>query len=129
MARRKRNKKKHSAGFIFPTPLASILMLITLLSLGYLWLNARCEAAGKRIKMLEQERVELRNRVLNEELKWTDMKSLRNLQSALNRHQIVMTWPSEDRVIRVPRPNRSLERDQPAQAEEYAKVTGTYMNE
>ncbi len=126
--RKRRNNRKKSAGFIIPKPLLSVLALATLLSLSYLWMMGRCEAAGQRIKTLEQRRTDLHSRVLNEEYKWANMRSPRNMEAALRRHNLVMTWPSENRVVRRAAP------EWPAGHEEferiaYAQYGGTHMND
>jgi hypothetical protein len=100
--RRKKNKKLDSAGFIFPTPLAAILLMVAILSLSYLWICSRCDALGKRIGVLEKEVVLVRERRFNEECKWAKMKTPRNIEAKLRRHGLVMTWPSQDRVVHIP---------------------------
>lgn len=104
MRRRKKNKKKQAQGFIFPVPLALFLVLVTLLSMSYLWMNGRCEAAGKRIQALERTRRDAHQRLLGEESKWANLKNLRNVERALKKHQIVMRWPVDGQVVRVARP-------------------------
>ena len=87
MARRKKNRKKDSEGFIFPAPFAAILGAVALVSLGYLWLCGRCEAMGAQIKMLENRKVEAHKRVINEEYKWSNMKSPGNILALLQQLQ------------------------------------------
>lgn len=127
MTRRRRKNKKKSAGFIIPKPLLSILALATILSLSYLWMMGRCEAAGQRIKALEGQRNDLRNRVLNEESEWARLRSPRNMEAALRRHNLVMTWPSEDRVVR--RTTPAWPGGETAEPVEYAQYGGTHMND
>jgi len=101
MSKRKRkSRRQHSrrGGFVFPTPLAVILLTLAGLALSYLWLCGRCEAAGRRIKQYEATRTELRKRRMNEEFKWANMKSPRNIEAALRRHHLVMDWPSRSRL-------------------------------
>ncbi len=127
MKRRRRRNRKKSAGFIIPKPLLSALAMATILSLSYLWMMGRCEAAGQRIKAMEQKRNELRNMVLNEESRWAAMRSPRNMEEALRRHGLVMTWPSEDRVVR--RSSPSLPGGVTEERLEYAQYGGTLMND
>ena len=101
MARRKKNRKKDSRGFVFPAPFAAILGAAALLSIGYLWLCGRCEAMGAQIKMLENRKVEVHNRALNEEYKWSNMKSPGNILALLRRYNLSMDYPDESRVVRL----------------------------
>ncbi len=100
--RRKENKKRKNDGFIFPVPFASILFLVGLLALAYLWVCGQSEALGKRIKILEVQKTEIRERRYNEECKWAYLKSPRNIERALRRYGLVMTWPDKDRVVELP---------------------------
>lgn len=102
MRRRRQNRKKASAGFIFPTPLATILVMAAGLSLGYLWLCGRCEALGKRITVLEEQRAVVHKRRLLEEYKWHNMKSWPKIELALARHGLAMDWPEANRVVVIP---------------------------
>ena len=101
MARRNKNRKKQAAGFIFPMPFALALTLAAGLALSYLWLCGRCESLGVQIKALEAKKADLHNRVINEEYKWSNLKSPRNIELFLQQHNLVMTWPDESRIVRV----------------------------
>ena len=104
-------------GFIFPAPFAGIVSLIAMLGLGYVWLGCRCEDVGREIKKLEIAREALNKKYLNEEYRWTRMKSPRNLEEALERHGIVMCWPVGRQLVRLRDPGviedslREVERD------------------
>ncbi len=97
----RKNCKKNQGKNVFPAPLAAILSLVTVLSLSYLWLCGQCDAAGRRIKELEKQRVETRKRRFNEEYKWHNMKSQENLERALAMHGLKMTWPEKRRSVHV----------------------------
>jgi hypothetical protein len=101
MVRHKKNRKKDSEGFIFPAPFAAILGAVALVSLGYLWFCGRCEALGAQIKMLENRKVEAHKRVINEEYKWSNMKSPGNILALLQHYNLVMNYPDESRVVRL----------------------------
>ena len=105
------NRKKEKSGSLFPAPLAGLLILAALLSLSYLWLCGRCEALGRDIQKLEDQRSELRRRVVNEEYKWSNLNSLAQIRQALARFDIEMGWPDERRVIRLARPLDAAELD------------------
>ncbi|MBN1268682.1 MAG: hypothetical protein JXB04_03770 [Kiritimatiellae bacterium] len=101
-ARRTRNRKKHAAGFIFPPSVVSVLVIAGALSLGYLALCSRCEALGKRIKLLEDTRARVQKERVNKEYNWHAIRSWPNLEKILARHGLVMDWPDKERTVEVP---------------------------
>ncbi len=104
MAKRKNKKQdERSAGFAFPVPLAVVLTLAAVLSLAYLWMDSRTAALRVRIQALEKQKKEIENRVINEQIKWSNMTSLPSIQRALQQHGVVMTWPQESRIVRIRR--------------------------
>ena len=129
MARHKKNRKKDSEGFIFPAPFAAILGAVAVISLGYLWLCGRCDSLGKQIKGLEEKKVEIHKRVINEEYKWSNMKSPGNIEQILQKHHLVMTWPGPERVVRLCSKPETLKPAQVVQRREYAQHTGVVMND
>ncbi len=98
-ARRKRNRKKRVDGYLFPVPFASLLVVAGVAALAYLWMISRCEAIGAEIKVLERADAELTERYLNEELKWTRMRSPQNLERILARNGVKMDWPTGRQVV------------------------------
>ena len=76
MARRKR-KNKRLNNSSFPVPFAGVVVLVSVLGLSYVWLVGQCEAIGKDLKSLEKEQSALEKKYLNEEYRWTRMKSIR----------------------------------------------------
>jgi|GEM_PF-1398231 len=123
MKRRKQNRKKNSGGFFFPAPLALVLFLVTSGVIALIWMSTRCEVTGERIQALERQKVELRQRMLNEEFKWTNTRTLPNVQAALRKHGLRMDWPTSDRVVVLTR--RALpERPVGAAYVEYAQYGG-----
>jgi len=97
----RRNRKKRLHGFVVPAPYAGAVVAGMLLALSYVWLGCRCDSLGKDIKSLEFERTEFKKQLLNEESRWTKMKSPGNLEMALAKRGIIMTWPRQDQVIRL----------------------------
>lgn len=97
--RRKRNRKKRVDGYLFPVPFASLLVVAGVAALAYLWMISRCEAIGAEIKVLEAEAAGLEERFLNEELKWTRMRSPQNLERILVRNGVKMGYPGGSQVI------------------------------
>jgi hypothetical protein len=111
MKRKKQNRKMQSQGFIFPVPLTLFLVMVTIISMAYLWLHSRCEAAGVRIQQLEKAKQESHQRVLQEETRWARTKTLPNVQTALQRHGLHMGWASNDRIVRISRPALATDRE------------------
>jgi len=97
----RRNRKKRLHGFVVPAPYAGVVVLGMLLALFYVWLGCRCDSLGKDIKTLELEKTELKKQLLNEESRWTKMKSPGNLEMVLAKRKIGMAWPRQDQVIRL----------------------------
>ncbi|OVE75869.1 hypothetical protein BVX97_03420 [bacterium E08(2017)] len=100
MAKRKRNRRKVN-GFAFPAPYVSVVIMIAVFGLAYVWLGTRCEMLGREIKKEEAKRKILVKRYLNEEYRWSRIKSPRNLERVLQEHGIAMTWPRRDQVVRL----------------------------
>jgi hypothetical protein len=98
---RKRNRRKNVRTHVVPLPLAAVLLVVTVFSLGYLWLNGRCDALGREIKGCEQRRDELQRLIVNEEYKWCNMTSPRNMEKLLQTHQLPMALPQEKSVVRL----------------------------
>ena len=58
----KHNRRKRTEGFVIALPWAAVLMGVVVLMLMYVWLDARGQALGSRIKASEQQRVEIQKR-------------------------------------------------------------------
>lgn len=99
MIRKNRKKRLHS--FVLPAPLSGVVVAGALLALSYVWLDCRCESLGRDIKNLEAEKVQLKKDLLSEESRWSKMKSPANIEAVLAKHNIVMTWPRQDQVVRL----------------------------
>lgn len=100
MSRRNRKKRK-AAGFIVPLPFAIGMVLASTLSLGYLWLGNRCETIGKELKGLEARKEDLHRKCLYEESRWANMTAPQEIEKALRRHNLSVTWPSSDQIVRL----------------------------
>jgi hypothetical protein len=123
--RGRKNRRKHEARVAFPSPIAAVIFVVAVLALMFLWFDGRCESLGGDLGKLEKTLEKLEGRVLNEEYKWTNMKSPRNMERLLVKHKLVMTLPDEDEVIRV-RALADVTREEP---ERYAQKAGAYMND
>lgn len=132
-ARRKRNRKKRVDGYLFPVPFATMLVVAGIAALAYLWMLSRCEAIGAEIKVLESAEAELIERYLNEELKWTRMRSPQNLERILARNSVKMDWPSGQQVVLMADAGLWVRGDTPAtalsEASQYAGVSRSERHE
>ncbi len=99
-----KNRKKRTAGFAFPLPAAGILTTLVVMLLLYVWLDARVQALGMRIKNLEQQQVEIQKRYDTELWKWETLKSPSGIEKMLTQNKIVMVWPAEINIVRLPEP-------------------------
>ena len=97
----RKNRKKRLHGFVLPAPFTGIVVAGALLALSYVWLDCRCESIGRDIKNLEAEKTQLKKDLLSEESRWSKMKSPVNIEAVLAKHNIVMTWPRQDQVVRL----------------------------
>ncbi len=97
--RKRRNRKKRVDGFVVSKNYAGVVVFVFVAALSYLWLCSRCDELGGEIKTLEREQIQLENKFLNEEYKWTSMKSPGKLEATLLHYGISMTWPRRDQVV------------------------------
>lgn len=105
---RRKNKDRIYRGFVFPFRYALVLAGIAVIALTYLLLCNRCDAMGKQIKVLERELADVHKRRVNEEFKWSNLRSPANIEQALLRHQLVMRWPDKTRVVRLSPPETTV---------------------
>lgn len=106
---RKRNRKKDAPRIPVPAPFAAIVGLVATTAFAYLWFCDRCEGMGRQIQALETRKAEIHKRVVNEEYKWSHMKSPGNIENLLKQFNLEMNWPDEGRVVRVRRPEPPAE--------------------
>lgn len=93
-----KNRKRRSGGYV-PGPFAIVVAVVSAAAIAYLWLNARCEAVGNQLKRLEAQRIEIHRRFANEQYLWMQIKSPENMENALRRHNIAMTWPENSQIV------------------------------
>lgn len=123
--RGRRNRRKHEARVVFPSPVAAVIFVVAALALMYLWFDGRCESLGSTLSGMEKKLEKLDRRLLNEEFKWTNMKTPRNMEYLLLKHKLVMTLPGESDVIRV----HAMADDEQKEPTQYAQKAGAYMND
>jgi len=97
--RPRRNRRVKVDGFLLPRPFAGIVVFVAATALVFLWLSSRSEALGREIEKLEQEQARLNKKLLNEEYKWSRLKSPKHIEETLARYGIEMSWPNRDQVI------------------------------
>ncbi|MBA4389162.1 MAG: hypothetical protein C0404_14410 [Verrucomicrobia bacterium] len=106
-----RNRKRKLNTFMIPLPLAGVIVLLAAVALAYILLDCRCESLGSEIRAMEKESDALTRKCLNEEYKWQQMKTPRELERALQKFGISMTWPKETQIVRMgdihPKENRA----------------------
>ncbi len=104
---RTNRKKERSRGFLVVGPLALVMVFGSGLSIGYLWLEIRCEALGRQLKQLEVKKHQVHTKYAMAESRWARMTGPEQLEGALRRHGLAMEWPREDQILRVDRTARS----------------------
>jgi hypothetical protein len=130
ISRRNRKKRKLN-GFMVPVHFAVVVVLVSAIALGYLWLGCRCDSLGKDIKLLEARKAELEKKYQNEEYKWMRMKSPCSIEEALTKFGIAMTWPGKEQVVRLS-DRECLGSDSPDRAQyvlKYASIGRNVLNE
>ena len=105
----KHNRRKRTEGFVIALPWAAVLMGFVVLMLMYVWLDARGQALGNRIKISEQQRAEIQKRYDYELWKWETLKSPSSIEKALSQNRVAMIWPEESRLVRLQEPELAAE--------------------
>jgi hypothetical protein len=100
MARLNRKKGK-SAGYIVPVPFAIVVVVSSVLSLGYLWLGVQCDGLGSEIKELESKRYEAERKRRYEESRWAATKSPGEIRKALDKWGLNLAWPTSDQIVKI----------------------------
>jgi hypothetical protein len=105
----KHNRRKRTEGFVIALPWAAVLMGVVVLLLMYVWLDARGQALGSRIKLAEQQRTEIQKQYDYELWKWETLKSPSSIEKALVQSHVAMIWPEEGRLVRLQEPELAAE--------------------
>lgn len=100
----KHNRRKRTEGFVIALPWAAVLMGVVVLMLMYVWLDARSQDLGSRIKFSEQQRAEIQKRYDYELWKWETLKSPSSIEKSLAQNRVAMIWPEEGRLVRLQEP-------------------------
>ncbi len=102
--RKRKNRKKMVYAYSKPAPFVGIVVVVVVTALVYSYLVYSCQVLGDDIKRMERQQIDLKNRYVNEEYRWTEAKSPANIDAALKRHNIVMTWPTASQVVHLNSP-------------------------
>ena len=105
----KHNRRKRTEGFVIALPWAAVLMGVVVLMLMYVWLDARGQALGGRIKFSEQQHAEIQKRYDYELWKWETLKSPSSIEKSLAQNRVAMIWPEEDCLVRLQEPELAAE--------------------
>ncbi len=100
----KHNRRKRTEGFVIALPWAAVLMGVVVLMLMYVWLDARGQALGGRIKFAEKQRAEIQKRYEYELWKWETLKSPSSIEKSLAQNRVAMIWPEEGSLVRLQEP-------------------------
>jgi hypothetical protein len=95
----KNRRRRNDSGSAILKPVIACLVIAGVLGLAYLRLHSRCESLGREIQGLEAAKVDLAKKYRNEEYRWAQVKSPRNLERALAERHIAMDWPSVSQVV------------------------------
>lgn len=98
---KKKKNRKRVDGFVFPVPFAGALIIVATLALAYVWMGCRCETLGRALKALESERTTLEKQFQSEQNRWAQLKSPRNLERVLAKHQVRLVWPGPSQVVKL----------------------------
>ena len=121
----RRNRKNFSHEAALSARFFFLLGGAVVIAFGYLWLSGRCEALGRRISQLEDQKVELVKKVKLERSRWESAKAFNQVERLLQRHHLVMSWPDERSVVRVRRAaDESSVAEAAAPRHQYARAGG-----
>ena len=105
----KHNRRKRTEGFVIALPWAAVLMGVVVLMLMYVWLDARGQALGSRIKFSEQQRAKIQKQYDYELCEWETLMLPSSIEKALSRNRVAMIWPEEGRLVRLQEPELAAE--------------------
>ena len=127
----KNRKKALNTRPVVPAPFAIVMVIASSISLGYLWLGSRCETLGVEIKALEATSADLHRKCLYEESRWANTIAPREIEQALQRHDVTLSWPVEAQIVRLDMSDEPSSHANASQMElvQYSQVRRSPMHE
>ena len=124
---RRQDERLNAEGFLFPSRVASTLVVLVVIGLAYVWLHNSSEALGRKIRKLELEEQELDRRIDIEKYNWASLTSPANLHEALRKHGLSMSVPAPANVVVIDRVDEWLDRGRKADVP-FLQVAGAEGN-
>ena len=97
----RRNRKRHVSVQAFPPSIAGLALLMVVLTLGYWFIDSRCNQLGQEIRKHEQKFSSLENERVREEARWNAKKTPEKLEQAMLQHGLEMNYPTAAQVVRM----------------------------
>ena len=101
MRKNKKVSKKMSVVANRSAQIGSVMLAVFLTVLVNLLANSSCAQMMKSIGEKERELARLGDEYARESEKWEEMKSPANLEAALLRHGLAMSYNREDQIVRM----------------------------
>jgi hypothetical protein len=95
------NRRLQAQAFVMPPLVALGLTLAGAALLSYLWLRNTTEAVGRKIKLLEQDRILLAEEISIQTAAWNELTSPQGLENALRRFELRMTHAHGQQAVTV----------------------------
>ena len=124
---RRHNERLNAEGFLFPSRVASTLVVLVVIGLAYVWLHNSSEALGRKIRKMELEEQELDRRIDIEKYNWATLTSPASLHEALRKHGLTMTVPAPASVVVIDQVDEWLDRGRRADVP-FLQVAGAEGN-
>jgi hypothetical protein len=93
--------KKNQVKVPFPMMLATVLVVVAVLGLSYMWIDARCNSLGREIKKKELSLAMARKLLVSEQDRWSNLTSPINLERAIRKYHLGMSMPQEFQIVRI----------------------------
>ena len=108
---RRHNERLNAEGFLFPSRVASTLVVLVVIGLAYVWLHNSSEALGRKIRKLELEEQELDRRIDIETYTWATLTGPASMKEALRKHGLsAMSVPAPTDVVVIDQVEEWLDR-------------------
>jgi len=108
--------------WVMSTRLAGLVVLAVFGLIVYAVLQQHCKALNREIGSLEVEQRRLMEDFARERVRWTQLKTPRNLDVALHRHGIAMAHPSPAQIVHMEAPTLPGPHRNPGERPVYASA-------